>query len=75
MGRYVAAHRRRWQQPDNIEVKAIGGSDHSAATVAAGNGPFAVALNPVTNMVYVANGFSDHGFDLGNPGQGHGEFG
>jgi YVTN family beta-propeller protein len=36
-------------------VTVIDGRDNSTTTVAAGSGPYAVAVNPVTSKIYVAN--------------------
>ena len=40
-------------------VTVIDGTNNSTTTVAAGSGPIAVAVNPVTNKIYVANDNSD----------------
>jgi DNA-binding beta-propeller fold protein YncE len=36
-------------------VTVINGADHTTTPVTAGSGPFAVAVNSVTNKIYVAN--------------------
>ena len=41
-------------------MTVIDGSDNSTVTVSAGTYPVAVAVNPVTNMIYVANKNSDN---------------
>jgi YVTN family beta-propeller protein len=41
-------------------VTVIDGATNSTAKVAAGSNPYAVAVNPVTNMVYVANWTSNN---------------
>lgn len=40
-------------------VTVIGRADNSTTTVAAGTGPSAMAVNPVTNRINVANGSSN----------------
>lgn len=41
-------------------VTVINGADNTTAPVATGNGPFAIAVNSVTNKIYVANSSSNN---------------
>ena len=40
---------------DSDNVTVIDGATNATTTVAVGTNPYAVAVNPVTNKVYVAN--------------------
>ena len=42
-------------QHGSANVTVIDGATNTTATVAAGTHPYAVAVNPVTNKIYVAN--------------------
>jgi hypothetical protein len=51
-------------------VSAVNGTTLSFANVGAGDGPLGIAVNPVTNRIYVANGCTDgpNGCGLGEMG-------